>query len=353
MKVIESLQVGFGLNVDKQSFSSASAGLDDIKSSAMNLAGVVAGGIGFKDILADINKVSAEMDALNKKARFIGSNPAEIKAMNMVFQHNGGSATQGQEVMELLAQQKRQLNLGQIPEAARYVGVDYLQQANPTEMVKELFSDLREKGFSKEVEKEIILAAGLGEAGYRMYESGSANKQLADADRFIYKNQEGLGEKAEAHEDAKLRTEYVWKKKKDELADYALPMMTDYQTAGATILDHKAMQYSGNMLEDVRDGFIDYFKQKIDSAMSGDVTGLITNFTPYDTIAGRIAGNTAVGSAQPVIEINPVFNISGGGDSEITKNLIQTELGQFAKRLEAKAAQVRDANRTFIEGQGK
>lgn len=327
-KVISELLVGFGLDVDKQSFDSASAGITEVTGALGSLAAVAAGGLGLKGVLDNIGEVAVKYDDLIKKSRFINMNPTEMLALGKSYEFAGGTNDQAQNALEGIAADQRALKTtGVFPEWAAMTGTD-LSAGSPLDVIDSLFKNLRKSTFSDDVKKQMVLDAGLGEAGFRVFQQGSIKDTVARDSRFVFGDAEGLGEKSENFNDSVTRLDSVLGKLTDGIADNLLPLLTDINTTAAAVVDPEALEAKNGVLAPFAKGALGSSPadiKAIESYQKGGLLGMLGASFYANPLVSMISGGvsgvaneTSVGSAQEI-----KVNVTVTGDSVDSDRLKQ------------------------------
>lgn len=87
-KTISNLLVGIGFDLDKKSTDKVSSGIDNVKSKALKLGGVVAGAFGIKALTSDFANAK---DDLGKFSEVFGSTAESINAFGNALRLEGGT----------------------------------------------------------------------------------------------------------------------------------------------------------------------------------------------------------------------------------------------------------------------
>ena len=87
-KTISNLLVGIGFDLDKKSTGKVSSGIDNIKSKALKLGGIVAGAFGIKNLTSDF---ASAKDDLGKFAKVMGVSADDVHAFGGALRLEGGT----------------------------------------------------------------------------------------------------------------------------------------------------------------------------------------------------------------------------------------------------------------------
>lgn len=378
-KVIDSLLVGFGIDVDKASFSSASAGLDDIKSSAMNLAGVVAGGIGIKDLTLDF---AAATDELGKFSNYMGLAPGKVQAFERAIRHAGGSADEARSMIKNASDMLDRFRVaGELTGAERLgINPEFLRDAKDAEDVLRGIAEQLEK-MSLGQARAVGESLGFGQAGVEFLRNGGAgiDQAMRDSQRLGQITSEMTVNAAnfnDALQDLSDATGHLKGLVSNDLIQPLTEMsrrLTGFITENPEEAESLVTDYVYRNRA-IAEGLFSPFGSTI-SGFAGDVSAGMANlykglglsalhFLAPD-YAESIGYNTSGLGAMTdrykksllgVGSGSSSANLGGGVTQNINMNVEVNDVSMvqaLIHRLDQKAAQARDSNRAFIESQNK
>lgn len=128
-KVIDELLIGVSVDADEREFNEVQSGFDQIKSSALSLGAILAGGLSIDAILGKTNELAAEWDGLAKETMAFEIDPILLQNLQHMSESLGGAK---EDAMGLLlnlrsAQQGLQIgNLGYLEELTKITGQDVI-----------------------------------------------------------------------------------------------------------------------------------------------------------------------------------------------------------------------------------
>lgn len=368
-KVIDSLLVGFGLDVDKASFSSASAGLDDIKSSAMNLAGVVAGGIGIKDLTVDFANAT---DQLGKFSNYMGLAPGKVQAFERAIRHAGGTADEARSMIKNASDMLDRFRVaGELTGAERLgINPEFLRDAKDAEDVLRGIAEQLEK-MSLGQARAVGESLGFGQAGVEFLRTGGAgiDQAMRESQRLGQITSEMTANAANFNDATQDLTEALMMLKNNisndilpsltQAALKATEFVTDNREASQTLMEGAitgaagaaaSKMILGRTIPGAIGGFLWGQDQQSIKASTG-VEMPDWMFMPiselYDNTKRSLLG---VGAG------DSTANLGGGVTQNINMNVEVNDVSMvqaLIHRLDQKAAQARDSNRAFIESQNK
>lgn len=109
--VISSFLVGIGFDYDKKSAKQIEGGIDTIKSKALQLGAVVAGGFGLKSLTADF---ASSADMLGKFSQVFGVNANEIQAFGNALATEGGTLESFMNQIESIERARARIRVGDV-----------------------------------------------------------------------------------------------------------------------------------------------------------------------------------------------------------------------------------------------
>jgi len=143
-KVIDELLIGVSVDADEREFNEVQSGFDQIKSSALSLGAVLAGGLSIDAILGKTNELAAEWDGLAKETMAFEIDPILLQNLQHMSESLGGAK---EDAMGLLlnlrsTQQGLQIgNLGYLEELTKITGQDVIslfQSGDEEDILKRL-----------------------------------------------------------------------------------------------------------------------------------------------------------------------------------------------------------------------
>lgn len=150
-KVIDELLIGVSVDADEREFNEVQSGFDQIKSAALSLGAVIAGGLSLDSIIGKTNELAKEWDELAKETAAYEIDPILLQNLQHISESLGGAK---EDAMGLLlnlraTQQGLQIgNLGYLEELAKITGADVIplfQAGDEEDILKRLialFSDM-------------------------------------------------------------------------------------------------------------------------------------------------------------------------------------------------------------------
>jgi hypothetical protein len=170
--VISSFLVGIGFDYDKKSAKQIESGIDTIKSKALQLGAVVAGGFGIKSLTSDF---AANADMLGKFAQVFGVNASEIQAFGNALATEGGSLESFMGQIESLERARARIRVGDVgffaPAGKAGLDPNVIAKANSaTEAYLGLADAFR--GMNTQQRINAAEALGLDEASIRLLSQG-------------------------------------------------------------------------------------------------------------------------------------------------------------------------------------
>ena len=109
--VISSFLVGIGFDYDKKSAKQIEGGIDTIKSKALQLGAVVAGGFGLKSLTSDF---ASSADMLGKFSQVFGVNANEIQAFGNALATEGGTLESFMNQIESIERARARIRVGDV-----------------------------------------------------------------------------------------------------------------------------------------------------------------------------------------------------------------------------------------------
>jgi hypothetical protein len=143
-KVIDELLIGVSVDADEREFNEVQSGFDQIKTSALSLGAVLAGGLSIDAILGKTNELAAEWDGLAKETMAFEIDPILLQNLQHMSESLGGAK---EDAMGLLlnlrsTQQGLQVgNLGYLEELTKITGQDVIplfQSGDEEDILKRL-----------------------------------------------------------------------------------------------------------------------------------------------------------------------------------------------------------------------
>lgn len=126
-KVIDELLIGISIDEDERSFREAQGGFDQIKSSAMALGAVIAGGLSLDAIIGKTNELAAEWDGLAKETMALELDPMLVQNLQHISESLGGAKEDAVGLLLNLRSVQQGLkigDLGYLEELTKITGVD-------------------------------------------------------------------------------------------------------------------------------------------------------------------------------------------------------------------------------------
>ncbi|WPH64018.1 hypothetical protein vBVpP1_16 [Vibrio phage vB_VpP_1] len=145
-KVIDELLIGVSVDADEKEFNEVQSGFDQIKSAALSLGAVLAGGLSIDAIIGKTNELAAEWDALAKETMGYEIDPILLQNLQYMSESLGGAKDDAMGLLLNLraTQQGLQIgNLGYLEELTKITGRDVIplfQAGDEEDILKNLIS---------------------------------------------------------------------------------------------------------------------------------------------------------------------------------------------------------------------
>ena len=177
-KVISSFLVGLGFDYDKKGAQEIESGIGSIKSKALQLGTVVAGGFGLKSLTADF---ASSRDMIGKFSETFGLIPNEVLALGNALTTQGGSLAGFMSQVENIERVRARLLVGDTSffAPAAKAGIDpntIVQAENATEAYLSLANAFA--GMTTQQRINAAEALGLDEASIRLLSQGRSDVEL-------------------------------------------------------------------------------------------------------------------------------------------------------------------------------
>lgn len=189
-KVIDELLIGVSVDADEREFNEVQSGFDQIKSSALSLGAVLAGGLSIDAILGKTNELAAEWDGLAKTTQAFEIDPILLQNLQHVSESLGGSKDDALGLLTNLRSVAKGLeygNLGYLEELTKITGKDVISlfKGDEEDILKNLLNLFSEMNTSDR-------QAAFGEMGLGVGEMNLLQKSVEQYDDLL-KRSEYLG----------------------------------------------------------------------------------------------------------------------------------------------------------------
>lgn len=227
-KVLSSFLVGLGFDYDKKGEQQITGGIDSIKSKALQLGSVVAGGFGLKALTADF---ASSRDMLGKFADTFGVLPNDVMAFGNALATEGGSIDGFISQLENLEKARARILVGDVGffAPAAKAGLDPNVIAN-AENATEAYIALADS-FSRMSTQQRLNAAealGLDEASIRLLAKGEDGVEaLVEKFRNVRPVTDSSTESAAEFNRQWVEFEQNVGSAADSISDQFLPMVND------------------------------------------------------------------------------------------------------------------------------
>lgn len=252
-KVISSLLVGLGFDYDKKGAQEIGSGIDSIKSKALQLGTVVAGGFGLKSLTADF---ASSRDMLGKFSETFGLIPDDVLSLGNALTTQGGSLGGFMSQLENLEKARSRILVGDVGffAPAAKAGLDPNVIVN-AESATEAYLGLAD-AFAKMNTQQRLNAAealGLDEASIRLLSQG---REGIDALSTRFKQIRTVTDDSTAAA-ARFTKEWVMLKQNvgsatDEMSSDVLPFVNDvvesinkWIEANKELVNSNALMFAG------------------------------------------------------------------------------------------------------------
>tara|TARA_B100001057_G_scaffold439975_1_gene473575 strand:+ start:505 stop:1665 length:1161 start_codon:yes stop_codon:yes gene_type:complete len=145
-KVIDELLIGVSVDADEREFNEVQSGFDQIKSSALSLGAVLAGGLSIDAILGKTSELAAEWDGLAKETAAFEVDPILLQNLQHMSESLGGAKEDAMSLLMNLRSTQQGLqvgNLGYLEELTKITGQDVIplfQSGDEEDILKRLIN---------------------------------------------------------------------------------------------------------------------------------------------------------------------------------------------------------------------
>jgi hypothetical protein len=185
-KTISNFLVGIGFDLDKKSTDNVASGIDNVKTKALQLGGVVAGAFGIKALTSDFANAK---DDLGKFGQVFGVTASDVSAFGNAMRIEGGTLEGFMSQLSQLEQFRAGLAVGDagfLAQAGR-AGLDVsglVEAESATEGFLELADQFQ--AMTQQQRLNAATALGLDEATIRLLSRGRSNiEDLVEAQRKL------------------------------------------------------------------------------------------------------------------------------------------------------------------------
>ena len=145
-KVIDELLIGVSVDADEREFNEVQSGFDQIKSSALSLGAILAGGLSIDAILGKTSELAAEWDGLAKETMAFEVDPILLQNLQHMSESLGGAKEDAMGLLMNLRSTQQGLqvgNLGYLEELTKITGQDVIplfQSGDEEDILKRLIN---------------------------------------------------------------------------------------------------------------------------------------------------------------------------------------------------------------------